>query len=493
MLSARRWPTPITPRAVREGDRRERLSRIPRARREGRRAAGLLERRDHLPPARRARAGVGDVELRGAGGQRATRTSPSCAARRRTSSSARARSRSTSRCCTSSGAVGDAGRARGALTGGRACRGSIPASACAARATAWPSTCRTSIDVGHEAHFAQVTRELPAAICATGKLPEWEVPNMLMKYFTIMQAYEMSRAAAPAARAWQRDEHTLTRLDTSGKPVWKLSLDPSAGKPFFHPVTVGGGPSLTARSPEDHPWHYGVWFSWKYINGVNYWEEDRTTGKPAGATRWKVASLDPRPDGSATIQLDVSYVHPSGRVDLTEKRTLEVSAPAADGSYSIDWRARLHGGRARRPARPHADAGRAQRTGQRRLRRHERALRARAPRDGLSVHRGSDHGVRVGSRAPRGAGHRRESRARTASPSAASRWSATPPTPASTPRGTWSTARRCASHAQSFLAPKPMQIAPGGKLKLHYKIAVRRDPWTPDTLTRLVRSEGDRT
>jgi len=26
-----------------------------------------------------------------------------------------------------------------------------------------------------------------------GKLPEWEVPNMLTKYSAIMQAYELSR------------------------------------------------------------------------------------------------------------------------------------------------------------------------------------------------------------------------------------------------------------------------------------------------------------
>ena len=29
-----------------------------------------------------------------------------------------------------------------------------------------------------------------------GKLPEWEVPNMLVKYGTIMEAYRMSRGSA---------------------------------------------------------------------------------------------------------------------------------------------------------------------------------------------------------------------------------------------------------------------------------------------------------
>lgn len=45
---------------------------------------------------------------------------------------------------------------------------------------------------GHEAHFTQVTEDFLKYLRA-GKLPDWEVPNMLTKYATIMQAYEMSR------------------------------------------------------------------------------------------------------------------------------------------------------------------------------------------------------------------------------------------------------------------------------------------------------------
>jgi hypothetical protein len=45
---------------------------------------------------------------------------------------------------------------------------------------------------GHEAHFTQVTENFLKYLWA-GKLPDWEVPNMLTKYATIMQAYEMSR------------------------------------------------------------------------------------------------------------------------------------------------------------------------------------------------------------------------------------------------------------------------------------------------------------
>ena len=37
--------------------------------------------------------------------------------------------------------------------------------------------------VGHEAHFAQVTEKY-LGFLVDGKLPEWEVPNMIVKYYT---------------------------------------------------------------------------------------------------------------------------------------------------------------------------------------------------------------------------------------------------------------------------------------------------------------------
>ena len=48
-------------------------------------------------------------------------------------------------------------------------------------------------DVGHESHFAQVTTNFLRYL-REGALPAWELPNMLVKYGTIMEAYKLSRA-----------------------------------------------------------------------------------------------------------------------------------------------------------------------------------------------------------------------------------------------------------------------------------------------------------
>jgi predicted dehydrogenase len=48
--------------------------------------------------------------------------------------------------------------------------------------------------VGHEAHFAQVTESFLDGLLK-GKLPEWEVPNMIAKYYTTTAALELARDA----------------------------------------------------------------------------------------------------------------------------------------------------------------------------------------------------------------------------------------------------------------------------------------------------------
>jgi predicted dehydrogenase len=59
--------------------------------------------------------------------------------------------------------------------------------------TAWVVDVPAALDVGHEAHFGQVTDRYLSYLRA-GSMPAWEVPNMLVKYGTIMDAYTMSGA-----------------------------------------------------------------------------------------------------------------------------------------------------------------------------------------------------------------------------------------------------------------------------------------------------------
>jgi type 1 glutamine amidotransferase len=146
--------------------------------------------------------------------------------------------------------------------------------------------------------------------------------------------------AAPAATPlhWERTDGSLTLLHDQ-QVIWQLHFNKEEGKPYFHPLGLGDGTTLTALRPADHPWHRGLWWSWKLINGINYWEEDRKTGQSQGQTELVNVTTAPNPDGSAAITMQLAYHPPGAAPVLTESRSITVSAPAPNGSYSIDWAA----------------------------------------------------------------------------------------------------------------------------------------------------------
>ncbi|KAA6440612.1 oxidoreductase [Dyadobacter flavalbus] len=59
-------------------------------------------------------------------------------------------------------------------------------------AAGWEVTIPKKYDNGHEAHFAQVANKYMEYLKA-GKLPEWEVPNMIAKYYTTTQALKEAK------------------------------------------------------------------------------------------------------------------------------------------------------------------------------------------------------------------------------------------------------------------------------------------------------------
>jgi len=56
----------------------------------------------------------------------------------------------------------------------------------------WTVDIPAQFKVGHEAHFGQVTEQYLQYL-KDGKLPEWEVPNMIVKYYTTTEAMKMAK------------------------------------------------------------------------------------------------------------------------------------------------------------------------------------------------------------------------------------------------------------------------------------------------------------
>lgn len=80
---------------------------------------------------------------------------------------------------------------------------------------------------------------------------------------------------------------------------------------------------LTRVSPPDHPWMRGLWFTIKYVDGINFWEEDPHHERGFGTQRY--SGLD-----------CVSWIAPDGRKVLDEQRTLG-HVDLSPTAYAIDW------------------------------------------------------------------------------------------------------------------------------------------------------------
>lgn len=57
----------------------------------------------------------------------------------------------------------------------------------------WKINIPDNFKIGHEAHFAQVTENYLKYL-EKGALPEWEIPNMITKYYTTIAAYKIAKA-----------------------------------------------------------------------------------------------------------------------------------------------------------------------------------------------------------------------------------------------------------------------------------------------------------
>lgn len=132
-----------------------------------------------------------------------------------------------------------------------------------------------------------------------------------------------------------RDGQELS-MSIAGDPVWSYHFATDRHKPFLHPLRTPSGVPLTAFEPWDHQWHRGLWFSWQYINDVNYWEERADTPDGAGTVHFmgpEQVTLSPR---GAEIRTHYELRDPSGLEVMESVLQLHFHIPKQD-RYLIDW------------------------------------------------------------------------------------------------------------------------------------------------------------
>jgi hypothetical protein len=105
-------------------------------------------------------------------------------------------------------------------------------------------------------------------------------------------------------------------------------------KPFFHPLSTPAGHCLSIFEPHDHPWHRGLWFTIKLINGENFWEENVEHGTQKTLAPPQIAHGQRERINIFSRQ---QWIRPREQgVAFSEQREISYQPLSAD-SYAIDF------------------------------------------------------------------------------------------------------------------------------------------------------------
>ena len=108
-------------------------------------------------------------------------------------------------------------------------------------------------------------------------------------------------------------------------------------RPFVHPVRTPAGHTLSVDAPSDHPWHHGLWFTIKFVNGENFWEEYGEFGTLRQSSAPVVTDL-----GADATRADsrLDWVRPDGTTVVATETCRLTHRPVTDGS-ALDWDVRF--------------------------------------------------------------------------------------------------------------------------------------------------------
>jgi hypothetical protein len=126
----------------------------------------------------------------------------------------------------------------------------------------------------------------------------------------------------------------------NARPLWTYVYG-GKPKPYFHPVCTPAGHCLTLFEPHDHFWHRGLWFTIKFLNGENFWEEHAPFG-----TQQTVAppAISHPARGQIRLTSELAWVRPdttpAPEAVFREQRQITFVPLEAD-AYALDFETKL--------------------------------------------------------------------------------------------------------------------------------------------------------
>lgn len=119
-------------------------------------------------------------------------------------------------------------------------------------------------------------------------------------------------------------------------PFGTYRCEPALPKPAVHPLHSPAGVVLSGFEMSDHVWHRGLWFTIKFINGENFWEEGESTGIQQSQGEPTCELLG---DDRSRLRHHLRWTSKSTGPVIDERRTIEFAS--RDDLYVIDWTSEL--------------------------------------------------------------------------------------------------------------------------------------------------------
>ncbi len=104
-------------------------------------------------------------------------------------------------------------------------------------------------------------------------------------------------------------------------------------RPYFHPLHTLGGNLLTNYEPTDHVWHRGLWFTFKFVNGVNFWEEYDGFGRQVTVGVPEISHEGP---SHTALRQELVWRGPDGTEYLSEQREIAIRV-VSESAYHLDF------------------------------------------------------------------------------------------------------------------------------------------------------------
>ena len=141
----------------------------------------------------------------------------------------------------------------------------------------------------------------------------------------------MSSSPLSSRQSWD------DRIEIAGAGSATYRFDPGLPKPCVHPLITPAGHRLTGFEMSDHVWHRGLWFTIKFVNGTNFWEEQPPFGIQISQAQPVCEFIA---SGAVRVTHLLEWKSEATGVAIRERRTMTFREEPS-GASLIDWTSEL--------------------------------------------------------------------------------------------------------------------------------------------------------